>query len=193
MHYRTHTNEQEHCDFFFENMHQESTTNQTRWHANEQKIVVWRCLGAVWRGLGAQRARKPTRMHFRMRKPRSWLTLGGCFLIQFVLFFVFFFVVFSSLRPERYFIDFYAILNTFSTPFLEFFGARWKSLFCNPSKQNHAFQGSRASIFQCFFPIFSTFHSGPHFSGFLNDFRVCLLYTSPSPRDRRGSRMPSSA
>ena len=28
----------------------------------------------------------------------------------------------------------------------------------------------------------------------LNTFiRVCLLYTSPSPRDQRGSRMPSSA
>ena len=25
------------------------------------------------------------------------------------------------------------------------------------------------------------------------DTRVCLLYTSPSPRDQRGSRMPSSA
>ena len=24
-------------------------------------------------------------------------------------------------------------------------------------------------------------------------FRICLLYTSPSPRDQRGSRMPSSA
>ena len=24
-------------------------------------------------------------------------------------------------------------------------------------------------------------------------FRLCLLYTSPSPRDQRGSRMPSSA
>ena len=23
--------------------------------------------------------------------------------------------------------------------------------------------------------------------------RICLLYTSPSPRDKRGSRMPSSA
>ena len=30
----------------------------------------------------------------------------------------------------------------------------------------------------------------------INDFKpdvVCLLYTSPSPRDQRGSRMPSSA
>ena len=25
------------------------------------------------------------------------------------------------------------------------------------------------------------------------DFETCLLYTSPSPRDQRGSRMPSSA
>ena len=24
-------------------------------------------------------------------------------------------------------------------------------------------------------------------------YRICLLYTSPSPRDQRGSRMPSSA
>ena len=29
-----------------------------------------------------------------------------------------------------------------------------------------------------------------HLSGFIND---CLLYTSPSPRDKRQSRMPSSA
>ena len=28
---------------------------------------------------------------------------------------------------------------------------------------------------------------------FVFGFRACLLYTSPSPRDQRGSRMPSSA
>ena len=27
----------------------------------------------------------------------------------------------------------------------------------------------------------------------LKEFSFCLLYTSPSPRDQRGSRMPSSA
>ena len=27
----------------------------------------------------------------------------------------------------------------------------------------------------------------------INDFTTCLLYTSPSPRDKRQSRMPSSA
>ena len=31
------------------------------------------------------------------------------------------------------------------------------------------------------------------FGGFLYDNKVCLLYTSPSPRDRTRSRMPSSA
>ena len=106
MHSRTHTNEQSHCELFLDNMHQESTTNQTRWHANEQKIVVWRCLGAVWRGLGAQRARKPTRMHFRMRKPRSWLTLGGCFLVQFVVFFCVFFCCLFVLAPRTVFYGF---------------------------------------------------------------------------------------
>ena len=30
-------------------------------------------------------------------------------------------------------------------------------------------------------------------SGFRFDAAICLLYTSPSPRDQRGSRMPSSA
>ena len=28
---------------------------------------------------------------------------------------------------------------------------------------------------------------------FVNNMLPCLLYTSPSPRDQRGSRMPSSA
>ena len=39
--------------------------------------------------------------------------------------------------------------------------------------------------------------STSHFGGFLDDSLVgivsCLLYTSPSPRDKRQSRMPSSA
>ena len=33
----------------------------------------------------------------------------------------------------------------------------------------------------------------PHFTVDWNHPRRCLLYTSPSPRDQRGSRMPSSA
>ena len=31
------------------------------------------------------------------------------------------------------------------------------------------------------------------FSGIESPYTICLLYTSPSPRDQRGSRMPSSA
>ena len=60
----------------------------------------------------------------------------------------------------------------FRLHFLSFLQQGGSSLFCNPSKQNHDFQGSRTSIFQCFFPIFFTFHSGPHFSSFFGDFGV---------------------
>ena len=60
----------------------------------------------------------------------------------------------------------------FRLNFWSFLEQGGSSIFCNPSKQNHDFQGSRASIFQCFFWSFSTFHSGPHFSGFFGDFRV---------------------
>ena len=75
------------------------------------------------------------------------------------------------------------------------------SLFCNPSKQNHDFQGSRASIFQCFFPIFSTFHSGPHFSGFFGDFRVAkapvlelvgLIFRHQKKESKKGLRVYAS-
>ena len=34
---------------------------------------------------------------------------------------------------------------------------------------------------------------GPRFREEFDRFDACLLYTSPSPRDQRGSRMPSSA
>ena len=46
--------------------------------------------------------------------------------------------------------------------------------------------------------IFITHHHSDHTAGLNNlkerhDVSVCLLYTSPSPRDISGSRMPSSA
>ena len=40
-----------------------------------------------------------------------------------------------------------------------------------------------------YMPIIPIFSSGVVFKHIL----ICLLYTSPSPRDQRGSRMPSSA
>ena len=38
-----------------------------------------------------------------------------------------------------------------------------------------------------------TWRGGIHFVELETLLKVCLLYTSPSPRDQRGSRMPSSA
>ena len=38
-----------------------------------------------------------------------------------------------------------------------------------------------------------TFGSGAEYGEFVDLNRFCLLYTSPSPRDMRRSRMPSSA
>ena len=35
--------------------------------------------------------------------------------------------------------------------------------------------------------------SDTHILGLIGDTKACLLYTSPSPRDRQKSRMPSSA
>ena len=86
VHSRTHTNEHRNCDFCFENMHHESPTNQTRWHANEQEIVVWRCLGAKWGRSWSLGGRKATPMQFRRREPRSWLTLGRYVFIRFALY-----------------------------------------------------------------------------------------------------------
>ena len=39
----------------------------------------------------------------------------------------------------------------------------------------------------------STWHAAGLLPLFNMSYSVCLLYTSPSPRDQRGSRMPSSA
>ena len=48
------------------------------------------------------------------------------------------------------------------------------------------------------FPVQTVIRPNLDFRGFAGTIssgiiRVCLLYTSPSPRDQRGSRMPSSA
>ena len=86
----------------------------------------------------------------------------------------------------------------FRLHFLSFLQQGGSSLFCNPSKQNHDFQGSRASIFQCFFLSFSAFHSGPHFSGFFGDFRVAkapvlelvgLIFRHQKKESKKGMRV----
>ena len=58
-------------------------------------------------------------------------------------------------------------------------------------------RGSVRQVYMLFLPllalVFSAFllEAGVH--GQLSILSVCLLYTSPSPRDKRQSRMPSSA
>ena len=42
-------------------------------------------------------------------------------------------------------------------------------------------------------PLFNMSYSVGKLHQYSVDFYHCLLYTSPSPRDQRGSRMPSSA
>ena len=54
-------------------------------------------------------------------------------------------------------------------------------------KYNKDFDGSEQDILH---PLHLTFETPIHFN---DSFSICLLYTSPSPRDRTRSRMPSSA
>ena len=58
-------------------------------------------------------------------------------------------------------------------------GDRWK-LVQDPKKQVHP------TLTECLEALL-------HKTGFKGEYRFCLLYTSPSPRDRQKSRMPSSA
>ena len=41
--------------------------------------------------------------------------------------------------------------------------------------------------------IYEEEYTPEEISALVDFFKTCLLYTSPSPRDQRGSRMPSSA
>ena len=59
-----------------------------------------------------------------------------------------------------------------------------------PSKRSMSARLARR--FRPFFLGHQTSASGTFFN-FFERFSSCLLYTSPSPRDQRGSRMPSSA
>ena len=98
--------------------------------------------------------------------------LGDAFWYNSGVFLCFFLLSFRPCAQNGILWIFMRFWAYFRLHFLSFLQQGGSRLFCNPSKQNHDFRGSRASIFQCFFPIFSTFHSGPHFFGFFNDFRV---------------------
>ena len=93
--------------------------------------------------------------------------LGDAFWYNSGVFLCFFLLSFRPCAQNGILWIFMRFWAYFRLHFLSFLQQGGSSLFCNPSKQNHDFQGSRASIFQCFFPIFSTSHSGPHFLIFL--------------------------
>ena len=124
--------------------------------------------------------------------------LGDVFLYNSNVFLCFFLLSFRPCAQNGILWIFKRFWAYFRLHFLSFLQQGGSSLFCNPFKQNHDFQGSRASIFQCFFPIFSTFHSGPHFSGFLNDFRVAkapvleflgLIFRHQKKESKKGLRV----
>ena len=90
--FRTHRSEHRQRRAVSKHMHHESMTNYTRRCTNKQQSWFGEVFGlCVGGGLGAQRDQRPSWMHFRMRKPHSWLTLRGCFLVQFALFVLLFF------------------------------------------------------------------------------------------------------
>ena len=124
--------------------------------------MVWGGLGAVWGGSWSW-AQRPAQMHFRMRKPRSWLTLWGWFLVQFALFFTCVFVVFSTMHPERHFLDCCPISNTFSTTFGEVFEKAENSDFCNPSNEKTWFLKVKGLQFSIIFVIVFGPTPGHHF------------------------------
>ena len=95
--------------------------------------------------------------------------LFGTILVFFYVFFCCLFVLAPRTVFYGFLCDFELIFDSISGVFCSKVEVVF---FATTPKQNHDFQGSRASIFQCFFPIFSTSHSGLHFSSFFGDFRV---------------------
>ena len=93
-HSRTHSNEQEYCEPFLKICTRNRRQIRPDGIQMSNKSLFVGVSGPCVGSLGAQQAQKPTRMHFRLREPRSWLTIGGCFLVQFVLSFACFLLCF---------------------------------------------------------------------------------------------------
>ena len=71
------------------------------------------------------------------------------------------------------------------------FGTDDASLYClNGKDGEEVWKFSAADQIQCSITVSE---NTAFVAGCDGQFRICLLYTSPSPRDQRGSRMPSSA
>ena len=68
-------------------------------------------------------------------------------------------------------------------------------LVVNKGKVEHWLNGTKVVSFEMFTPKWAEMIANSKFSSMegFGTYRRCLLYTSPSPRDRQKSRMPSSA
>ena len=95
-----------------------------------------------------------------MRKPRSWLTLGRCFLVQFRCFFVFFFCCFFVLAPRT---EFYGFLCDIELIFDSISGVSWGKVevvfFATVSGKTMIFKVPGLLFFSVFFYSFP--HSIP--------------------------------
>ena len=60
-------------------------------------------------------------------------------------------------------------------------------------QKNNSEDNEKHEDFRMFGLITFLIADGMTFAGFFAAYLTCLLYTSPSPRDRQKSRMPSSA
>ena len=77
---------------------------------------------------------------------------------------------------------------------LEAENAQMRDVLCAVSKELSAFGLDMAAIAGAMQEISSSsIEEVKQFDVLTSDLNACLLYTSPSPRDQRGSRMPSSA
>ena len=123
---------------------------------------------------------------------------GDFFWYNSCVFLCFFLLSFRPCAQNGIFWIFMRFWAYFRLHFWSFLEQGGSSFFCNPSKQNHDFQGSGASIFQCFFLIFSAFHSGPRFYGFFGDFRVAkapvlellgLIFRHQKKESKKGLRL----
>ena len=124
--------------------------------------------------------------------------LGDAFWYNSRVFLCFFLLFFRPCAQNGILWIFMRFWAYFRLHFLSFLQQGGSSLFYNPFKQNQDFQGSRASIFQCFFLSFSAFHSGPHFSVFFGDFRVAkapvlelvgLIFRHQKKESKKGLRL----
>ena len=79
-----------------------------------------------------------------------------------------------------------SIITTFGAAFGGFYA-------CKQIKEKGLLYGLLEGLLYIVFLIVLVFLAKENFSFEISMLYSCLLYTSPSPRDQRGSRMPSSA